>query len=116
MFIANLRNLFFEQNIIQFNLYIFHRGIFVNHGYIRKVDEAMKELGYEGEELKTFVKYQEVILRDEHAARDAEREAREAEREAEREAREAAREAECVIKERELAAQETVQVRLKEIK
>ena len=38
-----------------------------------------KELGYEGEELKTFVKEQQVILRDECQA------ASEASREAERE-------------------------------
>ena len=34
-----------------------------------------KELGYEGEELKTFVKEQQVILCKRQAARDAEREA-----------------------------------------
>ena len=84
-------------------MYIFHRGIFVNHGFIGKLTKQGKELGYECEELNTFVKEQQVILRDERqAARDAEREA--------------SREAEREIKERELAARETEQLWLKEIK
>ena len=49
-------------------MYIFHRGMFVNHGYIRKVDEAREGTGYEGEELKIFVKDQQVILRYERQA------------------------------------------------
>ena len=66
-----------------------------------------KELGYDGEELKTFVKEQQVILRNERqAARDVESEA----------PRKASRVAEREIKERELAARETEQLWLKEIK
>ena len=46
---------------------------------LERLTKQGKEMGYEGEELKTFVKEQQVIFRDERqAARDADRETREA--------------------------------------
>ena len=67
---------------------------------LERLTKQGKDLGYEGEALNTFVKEQQVILRDERqAARDAERKAREASREGERE-----------IKEREFAARTTEQL------
>ena len=62
---------------------------------IERLTKQGKNLGYEGETLQTFVKEQEIELRDERKAmREAERERREAERES-REAENAKREAEA---------------------
>ena len=69
---------------------------------IERLTKQRKDLGYEGETLQTFVKEQQIELRDERKAmREAERERREAERES-REAENAKREAEAKI-EREKA-------------
>ena len=62
---------------------------------IERLTKQGKDLGYEGETLQTFVKEQQIELRDERKAmRKAERERREAERES-REAENAKREAEA---------------------
>ena len=62
---------------------------------IERLTKQGKDLGYEGETLQTFVKEQQIELRDERKAmREAERERREAERES-REAENAKREAEA---------------------
>ena len=62
---------------------------------IERLTKQGKDLGYEGETLQTFVKEQEIELRDERKAmHEAERERREAERES-REAENAKREAEA---------------------
>ena len=51
-----------------------------NYGCHREVNEASKDLGYEGETLQTFVKEQQIELLDERKAmREAERERCEAE-------------------------------------
>ena len=64
---------------------------------IERLTKQGKDLGYEGETLQTFVKEQQIELRDERKAmREAERERREAERES-REAENAKREAEAKI-------------------
>ena len=64
---------------------------------IERLTKQGKDLGYEGETLQTFVKEQQIELRDERKAmRKAERERREAERES-REAENAKREAEAKI-------------------
>ena len=64
---------------------------------IERLTKQGKDLGYEGETLQTFVKEQQIELRDERKAmREAERERREAERES-REAENAKREAEAKL-------------------
>ena len=57
---------------------------------IERLTKQGKDLGYEGETLQTFVKEQQIELRDERKAmREAERERREAEKKLECERREA---------------------------
>ena len=64
---------------------------------IERLTKQGKDLGYEGETLQTFVKEQQIELRDERKAmREAERERREAERES-REAENAKRKAEAKL-------------------
>ena len=64
---------------------------------IERLTKQGKDLGYEGETLQTFVKEQQIELRDERKAmREAERERREAERES-REAKNAKRESEAKL-------------------
>ena len=62
---------------------------------LERLTKQGKELGYKDEELKTFVKEQQVIVRDE---RQAAHEAREAECEAERQKRDAIEKYESEIK------------------
>ena len=77
---------------------------------LERLTKQGNELGYEGEELKAFVKEQWVILRGKRqATRDAKRETREAEREVEREKRDAIVKYEHEIK-RKLAARKTKQL------
>ena len=69
---------------------------------IERLTKQGKDLGYEGETLQTFVKEQQIELRDERKAmREAEHERREAERES-REAENAKREAEAKLEREKL--------------
>ena len=71
---------------------------------IERLTKQGKDLGYEGETLQTFVKEQQIELRDERKAmRETERERPEAERES-REAENAKREAEAKLENREAEA------------
>ena len=81
---------------------------------IERLTKQGKDLGYEGETLQTFVKEQQIELRDEpKAMREAERERREAERES-REAENAKREAEAKLKREKLELLEKIEAQKRE--
>ena len=82
---------------------------------IERLTKQEKDLGYEGETLQTFVKEQQIELRDERKAmREAERERREAERES-REAENAKREAEAKLEREKLELMEKIEAQKREI-
>ena len=82
---------------------------------IERLTKQGKDLGYEGETLQTFVKEQQIELRDERKAmREAERERREAERES-REAENAKREAEAKLEREKLELMEKIEAQKREI-
>ena len=81
---------------------------------IERLTKQGKDLGYEGETLQTFVKEQQIELRDERKAmREAERERREAERES-REAENAKREAEAKLEREKLELMERIEAQKRE--
>ena len=81
---------------------------------IERLTKQGKDLGYEGETLQTFVKEQQIELRDERKAmREAERERREAERES-REAENANREAEAKLEREKLELLEKIEAQKRE--
>ena len=82
---------------------------------IERLTKQGKDLGYEGETLQTFVKEQQIELRDERKAmREAERERREAERES-REAENAKHEAEAKLEREKLELMEKIEAQKREI-
>ena len=81
---------------------------------IERLTKQGKDLGYEGETLQTFVKEQQIELRDERKAmRKAERERREAERES-REAENAKREAEAKLEREKLELKREIEKEARE--
>ena len=81
---------------------------------IERLTKQGKDLGYEGETLQTFVKEQQIELRDERKAmREAERERREAERES-REAENAKRKAEAKLEREKLELMERIEAQKRE--
>ena len=81
---------------------------------IERLTKQGKDLGYEGETLQTFVKEQQIELRDERKAmRETERERREAERES-REAESAKREAEAKLEREKLELLEKIEAQKRE--
>ena len=81
---------------------------------IERLTKQGKDLGYEGETLQTFVKEQQIELRDERKAmRETERERREAERES-REAENAKREAEAKLEREKLELLEKIEAQKRE--
>ena len=86
---------------------------------IERLTKQGKDLGYEGEKLQTFVKEQQIELRDERKAmREAERERREAEnakREAEAKLERERREADAKIEREKLELMERIEAQKREI-
>ena len=81
---------------------------------IERLTKQGKDLGYEGETLQTFVKEQQIELRDERKAmRETEHERREAERES-REAENAKREAEAKLEREKLELLEKIEAQKRE--
>ena len=81
---------------------------------IERLTKQGKDLGYEGETLQTFVKEQQIELRNERKAmRETERERREAERES-REAENAKREAEAKLEREKLELLEKIEAQKRE--